>query len=75
MVQGFFGLPSILLVASLVFSGKAEAALVMIPFLLAWIGATLAVGVAGLMNGHADVDLPNVCPIHASEVLLGLIPN
>jgi hypothetical protein len=63
LVQVFLGVPSILEAAQLLTTGKAEGALFMIALFLAWIGATLAVGVASLVHGQSSFALPIVFPV------------
>jgi len=57
LVQFFLGMPSIFQAGQLLLSGKAEGALFMIALFLAWIGATIAVGVAALIHGRTDIEL------------------
>lgn len=58
LVQIFLGVPSIGLTIQLLVSGKAEGALFSISLFLAWIGATLAIGVGNLIFGGFEIRLP-----------------
>lgn len=57
------GVPSIFLAITLLTSGKAEGALFTISLFLAWIGATLAIGVGSLIHGSFEYVLPTVFPV------------
>jgi hypothetical protein len=67
LVQVVIGIPSLLQAVNLVITGKAEGALFMIALFLAWIGATLAVGVATLVHGKMGMELPAVFHVRAAE--------
>ena len=64
LVQVFLGLPSIFLALQLTFTGRAEGALYTICLFLAWIGATLAVGVSTIIHGSTEFSLPRTFGVY-----------
>jgi hypothetical protein len=72
LVQVILGIPSLLQALNLVITGKAEGALFMIALFLAWIGATLAVGVAALVHGKMGMELPAIFRVRVAAEAGGL---
>jgi hypothetical protein len=62
LAQVFLGLPAIFVGAT-----SLIGALQVIAWLLAWIGATLAVAVGATLFGKASLELPAVFPVRVSE--------
>jgi hypothetical protein len=65
IVQVTLGVPSFFTIVALLINQKAEGALFTISLFLAWIGATIAIGVGSMIHGSSELAFPAVVPVHA----------